>query len=210
VQWEFGTLAFTYLGGEPGGFEWLLSAGLLPRELRISERPPRLAGKRTTDVSWQNLVQLDLRWWFSPRTTLSFGVSLRMTSGYIDFRDHCQINAAGCMGDISDWSLSHALRTRSALTLTRTFGDVLTLNAGIGFSQILASSLDARDEASDGFRAHASFIYGSAQTLGLRPLPLLQLHVSDAISADVMATGVFTPETGSHGFEVLVGARIIL
>ena len=176
--------ALAYRGGNRGDFEWITSAGLSSWGVGWSS----VEGARI-DATLR--ADLDLRWWFSSRSSIQAGVTFASSFRWIN--------------DPLDPRLAtgpDSWRGGFDLGYTHTLGGVVTLSIGVAYQQNLivngAWPTDVQGRA-------ISLSFGSVQSLGFRNPPLVQVHLSDAWALDAYATLTYNSElayfSGSSGLE---------
>lgn len=169
-QWALPGLAIVYRGGEHGGLEWLPWAG-----------SPRWGWGYIARGSALILASLgaglDLRRWLGPRSSLDFGLSalshLSWMSPFVIHREGEPPEQRGGWVPPTTW------RGRFTLGYTHTIADTVTIHFAVGYAQ----SLLWAGELPHGPKEHRRALgFGSVQSMGLRPQPLLRVHIRDGLA----------------------------
>jgi hypothetical protein len=192
-----------YRGGEQGGFEWLPWGGM-PGWTFGNVGGFWFEGKPAFGV--------DLRWWLNGRSSIDFGVQAYSSFTY---RSHAQTlfedPETGSVQDLGHWDPPNTWINVLALGYTLTLGDSVTLHLAASFGQEVLVNGELPDF---GEKSHAMSIgFGGVQTIGLRPLPLVRVHINDRWSLNFNAAVNFrldlkrTEETYTAGFTALLGPR---
>ena len=167
VQWLVPTLALAYRGGEHGRFEWIPAGGMIGWGVGKSA----MSGWILTAVLG---ARLDLRFWFSPRSSLELGAMA--ISGMYWESDGEERTAAP-----ETWNGLLPLST------THTLADTVTLSIGAAYGQALLWG----GELPDSDELDARLLIGSVGSIGFRPMPLVRVHLSDVVSLDAHARVAF-------------------
>jgi hypothetical protein len=105
-----------------------------------------------------------------------------------------------------------AMRARASLGATGMVGEVVTLSAGVGWAgyRRLDESVMPVAPASVNLpepppRTTSSIVFGAVQSLGFRPLPLVQVHLSRRFSLDAYASWSIDLKDGAFRDRYLAG-----
>jgi hypothetical protein len=186
VQWLVPTLALAYRGGEHGEFEWILGGGMIGWSVGKSA----MSGWILTAMLG---ARLDLRFWFSPRSSLEVGAGV--LSGMYWESDGEKRSAAP-----ETWT-GHL-----PVTTTHTLADTVTLSIGAAYGQALlfGGELPPADDFDP------RLVVGSVGLIGFRPMPLVRIHLSDVVSLDGHARVAFDLQGESRVRETyMLGASFI-
>lgn len=164
LQWSIGTGAFAYRFGRRGGTEWIPWGGLLRLSLGFSSVESMLVGYGLG-------AGLNLRRWLTSEHSLILGLSAT-SQGYLSPLRQVEPTT---------W------RARFDLGAQLTARRVLTFNlaAGVSTNFVAEGRLPPADAGSP--ELDLTVHVGSVQSLGLRPLPLVQLHLSRYFTLDAYA-----------------------
>jgi hypothetical protein len=184
LQWLLPTLSFAYRAGEHGHLEWvpwggLVSVGLGGSSIEgfVLEAGPGIG--------------VDLRRWLGARSSLDFGAGavsyLRWTSKdpseAILFPDDAESSMRSAR---SRWTKPDTWRLSLSAGYTHTLADAVTLHVSIAASQNLLVEGAFADLSESEERSTVLGI-GGVQTMGLRPTPLVRVHVRDWFSLNANA-----------------------
>lgn len=208
-QWILPQLAFAYRGGEHGGFEWIPWGGVLGWGFGFSSLQGFVLD---ADVG----LGLDLRYWFSPRGSFDFGLGaaspLRWTSRDPDefFVDPMRADGQPSMyKDIPQWIPPTTWRAGLSLGFTYTLHDAVTfhLAAGLWENQWVSGDVTKHPWSSEG--AALALGFGAVQSIGLRPQPLLRVHVRDWFALNLSAAVHYFPALRRTEDSYLGGASFV-
>jgi hypothetical protein len=181
-QWILPGLGFAYRGGEQGGVEWIPWGGI-----------PAF-GMGYSSIQGFLLVAnpgfgLDLRRWLGPRSSLDFGLGtfsrLRWTSN--DYPR--ELWEEGSMqGERPErWTPPDTWRVRLSAGYTHTLGDTVTLHLALSLAATPLYEGDFVSLSAHSDKSNLTLSFGSVQSIGLRPLPLLRIHVRDWVALNLNA-----------------------
>ncbi len=170
LQWQIGTLAFALRLGEPGRVEWVPWGGLDGWGIGYSSIEGMI-------VTGSLGLGLDTRAWLSGGpNALVLGMSA--SSGFRWVEEDASPLPNRSYGP-DTW------RARASVGWTRTLGDTATLAVGAAWSQdVLYQGERPASRAEHGM----GLSLGSVLRLGMRPLPLVRLHLSEIVSFDLHAS----------------------
>jgi hypothetical protein len=188
LQWLIPSLAFSYRFGEQGGLELVPWGGIPGWGLGFSSM-------EGTIVEAEPGIGLDLRQWLTPRSSLEFGLDFYSALRWHSRRENRVVfeipNGSTPMSDAPQklrryhgtprWVGPTTWRAGLTAGYTHTLADTVTLHLGAAFLQnvVYKGELPGIND----------FVlsFGSVQTLGLRSLPLVRIHVTDwfALNAEV-------------------------
>jgi hypothetical protein len=188
-QWLVPTLAFAYRGGEHGGFEWIPAGGVVAWGFGYG------AGTGYV-LSALFGARVDLRYWFSPRSSVELGAGVGSILMYQSGGD--------LIGE--RYSAPDTWRGGLSLSTTHTLADAVTLSVGAAVSQNLLSD-GALPSSSD--EAAANLTFGSVARVGYRSIPLVRVHVSDVFSLDAHVGVGYSFATQSVLETYMLGASFI-
>jgi hypothetical protein len=179
LTWAAPLPAFAYRFGDPSGIEVVPHGGLLAL----------IYGTRT---GWMGTLGAGVDFRFHPAAGQSMSV---ITSATSDFSSSGAINYQPT-GAPSVWrlqaGLAYALTLRNAVTF--------------GFSAHAATPLRLGRAAAPGDpQMESTILLGSLPSVGFRPLPLISVHLSDALSIDGYASWAIRPKSGSVVDRYLLG-----
>jgi len=190
LQWLLPTAALTYRGGEHGRLEWISGGGLLGWGAGYSS----LTGFIFT---YQLGADFVLRRWFSQRTSLIVGTGAAARGRY-EARPLVYGNTP-----------PFTWRGRLWVGTSHTLGDTVTL----GFAVNLADNLSYRGElgpfAAHSQRASLALSLGAVQSVGLRPVHLVQVHVNDWMAINLDAALEYRFATRQLGESYSAGASFV-
>ncbi|EYF06398.1 caspase family protein [Chondromyces apiculatus] len=176
LQWVLPTLAIAYRGGEHGGVEWIPWGGLLSWSLGYSS----IEG---TILDGKLGLGLDLRFWLSPRSSLDFGIGL--TSPFSSYNRVTACAHVDCSPERGFQPAFDLVRNRMMLGYSATVADTVTLGLSAGLSHNL---LFGRDLPRGAPEHDVEVSVGSVLMHGLRPVPLVRVHLGDVFSIDGYAS----------------------
>ncbi len=174
LQWKVLTPAFAYRLGERGGTEWIPWGGVLGWGIAYSSAE-RLVASASVGGG------LDGRQWLGSAQALNFSVGAQ-SSGLWTSQRAIPLNT---------WSAA------ATIGYSHSLGELLTINVGAGVKQHLVH--EGRLPGQGGAPHGRAFSAGSVQTIGFRPLPLLQLHLDERFTIDGYAAMELQPESTSPG-----------
>jgi hypothetical protein len=160
LSWSIPVPAFAYRIGTEGSFEVIPRVGL-------------------TAIGYSSIE--------GAVGTTDTGVATRTWLG----RDISLVSDAS--SDLSFGSVE-SLRARASLGTTRTIGETVTLSVGAGWAgyrrlgEIYVNPSPIVIQREPPPRTTSSIVFGSVQSLGYRPLPLVQVHLSRRFSLDAYAS----------------------
>ena len=209
VQWMVGTLGFAWRLGGPGGLEWVPWGGVISLGFRRSDPnfafgygrgargaldPAAATGGETGFTFGYGLgAGLDVRAWLGRALNLVFNLG-----AYSD----------GSLGAIE--RAPRTWRARAGAGIGLTLRGAVTIHLGVALDENLL--VDGRlpavavgDPAFD-----LTLRVGSVQTLGLRTLPLVQVHLSRWLSIDGHAGVAVKLRDGGLEEFYLLGASVTL
>lgn len=160
LQWTVGTGALAYRFGRRGGVEVVPWGGLTSWALGYRQ-------DRGLTFSYGLGLGLDLRLW--PTTEQGLLVSLAAAS-------------EGAAGGVR--VLPTTWRTRIGLGYGLTVRRVVTLNLALALEQNLLYTGRLADPSPTGAELDLTLRLGAVQSLALRPLPLIQVHLNRYVSLD--------------------------
>jgi hypothetical protein len=164
LQWSIGTGAFAYRFGRRGGTEWIPWGGLLRLTLGFGTVESMIFGYGLG-------AGLNLRRWLTSEHSLILGLGAS-SQGHV---------SALRRVEPTTW------RSRFELGVQLTARRVLTFNLAAALSThfLVQGQLPAADVGSP--ELDLTVHLGAVQSLGLRPLPLVQLHLSRYFTLDAYA-----------------------
>ena len=180
-QWHALTGAFAYRGGERGGIEWIPWGGLTRWGLGFSSVDGFI-------LNGQVGAGLDMRFWLGPNNSLVTTSGLRME---LDWAEKGSRNGA------------QNLDSSVALGYTHTIGGVVTVGLGAQYVHRVWDQYDDQAPSSD-----ARLRFGSVLELGLRPLPLIRIHLGDSFALDGYTTVEWDPQQGRLRDSYLAGFAV--
>lgn len=181
-QWAGPVPAFAYRGGNSGDFEWVPWGGLASVGISV--------GDTGTTVSSDLGLGIDVKWWHGPRQGLVAGIGTR---------HRLDIDLEGS----SELERPRLWEGFVAVGYTYTAGDIVTLHLGLRYQHHLFWDGGIPDGE---FRQAAGVGLGSVQDLGIRPLPLVRVHLSDVFTLDGYAAVDFDLGTETFQETYLLGA----
>lgn len=160
LEWAIGTGALAYRFGSRGRTEWIPWGGLTSWGLRYN------ADSGTT-FSYGLGLGLDLRAWLTEGQSLYFGAS---------------VSSEGAKGvvDVSPLTWHTRLAVGYGLTIRR----LVSLNFSVAFDQNLLAAGKLASPGYDSPELDWTLRFGAVQSLGLRPLPLVQINVNRWLTID--------------------------
>ena len=180
-RWSLNVLspALAYRGGERGDFEWVTSAGLSSWGAGYSSVEGAL-------INGTLRAGLDLRWWFSSRSSFQAGVTFGSSFQWVE----------NSFGPNSTGTGPDTWRGGFDLGYTHTLGGVVTLSIGAAYNQNL---LVNGAWPNDALGRESTINVGSVQSIGFRSLPLVQVHLSDSWALDAYASIGFNARASQEG-----------
>lgn len=185
LQWQIGTGAFAYRLGQRGHIELVPWGGLL---------------------GWSFGRDNQLGAWWNYR--LGLGLDARIpVAAHSSFIVSAGAQSSGYVAESGSQSPS-TLRVHSDLGFRVTMGRRVTLNVAVGveLNALYAGRLPRG--AADEPELDLGVRIGSLHSLGLRPLPLLQVHVSRWLSIDGYMGAVIGHQTGTRQ-SYMLGATLL-
>ena len=173
LQWVIPTLALAYRFGDRGGLEWIPWAGLVSWSVGYE--------------SWNGLmfsgdpgVGLDARSWLTPHSSVDFSAGVRSRFIWHGKQPHEDPNVIELVPrDRRKVVPPDTWRGTFDLGYTATLADSVTLHvaAGVSVNALFEGGVSTR-------RADAgvTLSLGSVQSIGLRPQPLVRVHLSDTVA----------------------------
>jgi hypothetical protein len=188
-QWALPGLAFVYRGGEHGAFEWLPWAGVPAWGIGGS-------GLEGFVLEASPGGGIDLRRWLGPRSSLDFGLAL-LSGLRWNSNDVYTKTADGTYKQRRNWLPPSTWAGRFTLGYTHTIADTVTLHVAAGYGEILLWSGELPEGGTHGKEHGRSLAFGSVQPIGLRPTPLLRIHLRDgfALNLDAAVSYSFAKRT---------------
>ncbi|MFT3926580.1 MAG: caspase family protein [Myxococcales bacterium] len=185
-QWVLPTLAITYRGGEHGGFEWLPWGGIVGWGMGFNN----FAGFILTA---QPAFGVDLRRWISQRSSFDFSLGASSGLRWIarDSGDHdvnpqpAQMTAESRLSASPEsaypprWTPPNTWRVHAAVGYTHTLADTVTFHLALSISQNQLWEGELADQSWRSPEGAVQLAVGSVQSMGLRPQPLIRIHVRD-------------------------------
>lgn len=172
LQWILPTAAIAYRGGEHGGVEWIPWGGLVSWSLGYSS----IEG---TMFDGALGLGFDLRAWLSPRSSLDFGVGL--TTPFSTHRRVGPCNDIRCEGEPGRQRAFELVRNRVMAGYSVTVADTVTFGIAAGISHNVLFDRSGPE----GVGEHdVEISLGSVLMRGLRPVPLVRVHLGDVFSID--------------------------
>lgn len=154
--------------GERGATEWIPWAGVTQWSLR-----GQFGGSTPWTLSAELGAGLDARWWVSESQSFTVGLSAFSPSSW---------NTQGGSSLLQVW------QAEVGAAYTYQFGELLSLNLGLNVRN--NTPLGAIDVGGSGGGGPLSLSLGlgSVRSVGVRPLPLVQLHLSERFTLDGYAS----------------------
>jgi hypothetical protein len=204
-QWVLPTLAFAYRGGEHGAFEWIPMGGLLGWG----------AGFSTLEgfvLDYHVGADISLRKWLSPRTALTLGLGLNSHGRWIT-RPGNTLQAQQPDGELhgSVWGSTAPTTWRGFLStgVMHTLGDTVTLGLALNLTENVIYRGEIGPYAAHSKSADLRLGLGAVQSVGLRPMHLIQVHVSDWMAINLDASLQYRFETRKVHESYLLGASFL-
>lgn len=179
LEWLIPTLAFTYRFGEHGSPEWLVFGGLINWGIEAEE------GESLA-------VKGDLGAGVGFRYPLSSSSSLDLTAGTAS-----TVRRTG--GPEPSWEGLRLWNVGGGVAYSLTLQEVVTISAG---ATIAHGNLDGRADRC------TAVALGSGLPRGLRQLPLVQIHLGQAVALDAYASIAYSLDDGSVTETYQLGATI--
>ena len=193
LQWILPTAAFAYRVGDHGGVEWIPWGGLLGWSLFHTDH---------TVFSGRLGLGSDFRFWLTPRSSLDVG--LGVSSRFITSDRVVMCTEGECPPLGSDAASSFGIvRNRMTLGYSTTIADVVTLGIAAGVSHNLLVGGDAPRGAAE---HDVELSVGSVLMRGLRPQPLVRVHLGDVFSIDGYASAGYRFGTSTRTESYMLGA----
>ena len=197
LQWILPTLAIAYRGGEHGEVEWIPWGGLLSWSLGFSSIEGTMFDGRLG-------LGFDMRAWLSPRSSLDLGIGL--TTPFSTHRRAVACEDAVCKEEPGTQPAFHLVRNRMAIGYSSTIADTVTLGVAAGLSHNLLFDRGGPEGAAE---HDVEVSIGSVLMRGLRPMPLVRVHLGDVFSIDGYASVGYRFGQKSRTESYLLGATWI-
>jgi len=182
LQWLIPTFAFAYRVGEFGHLEWVPWGGLIGWDLGYDAFDGLL-------LAGSPGVGSDLRAWLTTHSSLDFGFGVTSRFHWRSVKDPYPPTPGAIVvigpERTPQFDPPDTWRASVSAGYTYTLADSVTFHVALSFSQNLLYEgdfprLGARRAASD-----MVVSIGSVQSIGLRPQPLVRIHLSDAFALDL-------------------------
>lgn len=187
LQWQLPLPAFAYRGGDAGGFEWIPWGGLLGFKVSGGTQ----AGVMTLG---HVAAGVDLRWWMG--SLASVQLTLGAASNFQTAEHHASRYAFGP----TTWQVG------ALLGYSYFAGEAVTLSIAAGYAQyvLFEGGLPQSRE-----QWQPLLLLGSVQSVALRQLPLVRVHLGDVVSLDGYAALTFDFAHHSTEETYMLGATFI-
>lgn len=210
LQWLLPSLAFAYRGGEHGGLEWIPRGGLVGWGIGYDTINGLLLQARLG-------LGFDLRYWVSPRSSLDlgFGLSsgLRWTQNHPDglVATPRAVDASSSLTqpETPRWIPPTTWRSALSLGYTYTLSEVVTFHIAVAVAQNHLTSGDFVSPTWLGEDAALAIGVGGVQSIGLRSLPVVRIHVRDWFAINLDAAVHIVPSRHAIVETYLAGASFI-
>jgi hypothetical protein len=187
-MWIGPSPTFAYRGGEHGGLEWLPWLGMPDMGIGYSSIEGFI-------FEGSPAAGFDLRRWLTARSSLDFGVSFYSHLLYRS-RELDEGVAAPAGRDGDHFEEPDTWRNAVSLGYTHTLGDTVTLHVAASFGQNLLWQGALPDYGAKSEQHAMAISLGGVQTMGLRPLPLVRVHINDRWSLNFNAAVTYRLDTG--------------
>ena len=184
-QWMVGTLGFAGRLGRAGGLEW---------------------------VPWGGVISLGLRR-SDGGTTFSYGLGAGLDARVGVAAAQSVVLGLGAYSDGSVGALAHSpttWRVRASAGWGITFRRTVTLHLAAALDGNALASGHLPAAAASGPELDLTLRLGSIQALGLRPLPLVQVHLTRWFSLDAYAGLAVKPRDGNLEEFYMLGASVVV
>jgi hypothetical protein len=174
-----------YRGGEHGGLEWLPWGGM----------PSWGMGGSSIEgfiLEGTPAAGLDLRRWLSARSSLDFGFSVY---SHFRYRSKDPIELSPESDESGRWREPDTWRNAVSVGYTHTLGDTVTLHLAAAFAQNVLWEGGLPDYGGPSREHGLSVSFGGVQSIGLRPQPLVRVHINDRWSLNFNAAVSYSVDT---------------
>jgi hypothetical protein len=190
LQWVIPSLALTYRGGNHGGFEWLPWGGLTSWGFGYSSLSGVLLDGRAG-------AGIDLRRWLGERSSIDLGLS---------GSSHWRFHSGDALPHDPRWQKPTTWRSTLSLGYTLTVADTVTFHIAAAFNQNQLYEGNTPQFSAHSKKSNMTLSFGSVQAMGLRPLPLVRVHLSDHCALNIDASVQYNLATKSTVESYTAGA----